>query len=216
MPLRRRLFPQPQSPTLPTALWAHGTDPVHVFHGLASSPWPLVPRLPARLAPRRLFGRSRRGTGRSRRRRRGRGARGLIEPRFQLRHPRLEGLTRGHHCHQCPHQALYCRGGRRPVVRRNAWRWLLRSHMSRAALYSRGSSHQNWSLTISALDHLCGYEFKEARQDKTNLKRFFSHALTIAEAKYWDRPLNDTVKNDALDSRDATAQLVKYLDDVWM
>lgn len=59
-------------------------------------------------------------------------------------------------------------------------------------------------------------EFREARNDKTNLKRFFSHALTIAEAKYWNRPLNDTVKDDILDSRDATAQLVKYLDDVWV
>jgi hypothetical protein len=59
-------------------------------------------------------------------------------------------------------------------------------------------------------------ELKEARQGKTNLKRFFSHALTVAEAKYWDRPLNDTVKKDTLDSRDATAQLVKYLDDVWV
>ena len=59
-----------------------------------------------------------------------------------------------------------------------------------------------------------GVELKEARKDKKNLSRFFSHALTIVEAKYWDRPLNDTVKEDTLDSRDATAQLVKYLEDV--
>ena len=49
-----------------------------------------------------------------------------------------------------------------------------------------------------------GVELKEARKDKKNLSRFFSHALTIVEAKYWDRPLNDTVKEDTLDSRDAT------------
>src|SRR5713226_1693075 len=59
-------------------------------------------------------------------------------------------------------------------------------------------------------------ELREARKDKANLKRFFSYALTIAEAKYGGRPLNDTDKKDILDSRDATAQLVKYLDDVWM
>lgn len=57
-------------------------------------------------------------------------------------------------------------------------------------------------------------ELKEAKKQKGNLKRFFSHALTIAEAKYWGRPLNDTDRKDTLDSRDPTAQLVKYLEDV--
>ncbi len=57
-------------------------------------------------------------------------------------------------------------------------------------------------------------DLKTAREEKDNLQRFFSQALTIAEAKYWDRPLNDMVNADTLDSRDATAQLVKYLDDV--
>src|SRR5713101_3932415 len=57
-------------------------------------------------------------------------------------------------------------------------------------------------------------DLKTAREEKDNLQRFFSQALTIAEAKYWDRPLNDMVNADTLDARDATAQLVKYLDDV--
>src|SRR3990172_4369479 len=57
-------------------------------------------------------------------------------------------------------------------------------------------------------------ELKGARKEKGNLKRFFSHALTIGEAKYWGRSLNDTDRKDTLDSRDPTAQLVKYLEDV--
>ncbi|MFQ5852807.1 MAG: Eco57I restriction-modification methylase domain-containing protein [Candidatus Binatia bacterium] len=57
-------------------------------------------------------------------------------------------------------------------------------------------------------------ELKEAKKQKGNLKRFFSHALTIAEAKYWGRALNDTDRKDTLDSRDPTAQLIKYLEDV--
>jgi len=56
---------------------------------------------------------------------------------------------------------------------------------------------------------------EDARKEKDNLKRFFSHPLTILEAKYWGRRLNDSDPNDTLDRRDPTAQTVKYLDDVY-
>ena len=39
----------------------------------------------------------------------------------------------------------------------------------------------------------------------------FSHAATVLEAKYWDRPLNNWVPQDTLDSSDATGQLLSYL-----
>ncbi len=55
---------------------------------------------------------------------------------------------------------------------------------------------------------------KEASRYKDDLKKFFSKSLSILEAKYWGRRLNDTDKNDILDSRDPTAQTVKYLEDV--
>jgi len=55
---------------------------------------------------------------------------------------------------------------------------------------------------------------KTASKDKTEPKKFFSQALTILEAKYWGRRLNDSDKTDILDSRDPTAQTVKYLEDV--
>ena len=56
--------------------------------------------------------------------------------------------------------------------------------------------------------------YKTSRKLKENPDRFFSHCLTILEVKYWGRRLNDTDKKDILDSRDPTAQTVKYLDDV--
>lgn len=56
---------------------------------------------------------------------------------------------------------------------------------------------------------------EEAHKDKNNLTRFFSHPLTILEAKYWGRRLNDADTKDKLDVRDPTAQTVKYLDDVY-
>jgi len=56
--------------------------------------------------------------------------------------------------------------------------------------------------------------YKKARANKHSNRQFFLQALTILEAKYWGRPLNDTDKNDLLDSRDPTAQTVKYLEDV--
>ncbi len=55
---------------------------------------------------------------------------------------------------------------------------------------------------------------KAASADKENRQKFFSQALTILESKYWNRRLNDSDKNDILDSRDPTAQTVKYLEDV--
>jgi len=57
-------------------------------------------------------------------------------------------------------------------------------------------------------------DYKSARADIDDHRNFFSHALTILEAKYWGRRLNDTDKSDILDSRDPTAQTIKYLDDV--
>ncbi|MBI5327207.1 MAG: Fic family protein [Deltaproteobacteria bacterium] len=57
--------------------------------------------------------------------------------------------------------------------------------------------------------------YEEARKEKDNIPRFFTQALTILEAKSWGRRLNDTDPKDALDTRDPTAQTVKYLDDVY-
>lgn len=54
-----------------------------------------------------------------------------------------------------------------------------------------------------------------ARKEKENITRFFSYPLTILEAKYWGRRLNDSDPKDTLDRRDPTAQTVKYLDDVY-
>ncbi len=45
-----------------------------------------------------------------------------------------------------------------------------------------------------------------ARKDKYDSSRFFSHALTILEAKYWKRRLNDADPKDRLDRRDPTAK----------
>jgi hypothetical protein len=56
---------------------------------------------------------------------------------------------------------------------------------------------------------------EDARKEKLHLSRFFSNAVTILEAKYWGRRLNDTDPKDTLDHRDPTAQTVKYLDDVY-
>jgi hypothetical protein len=55
----------------------------------------------------------------------------------------------------------------------------------------------------------------DARKEKDNLVRFFKHPVTILEAKYWGRRLNDADPKDILDKRDPTAQTVKYLDDVY-
>jgi len=55
----------------------------------------------------------------------------------------------------------------------------------------------------------------DARKHKDNLVRFFKHPVTILEAKYWGRRLNDADPKDTLDKRDPTAQTVKYLDDVY-
>ncbi|MBI3754456.1 MAG: hypothetical protein HY266_10525, partial [Deltaproteobacteria bacterium] len=57
--------------------------------------------------------------------------------------------------------------------------------------------------------------YEEARKEKDDIPRFFTHPLTILEAKSWGRRLNDTDPKDALDTRDPTAQTVKYLDDVY-
>jgi hypothetical protein len=58
-------------------------------------------------------------------------------------------------------------------------------------------------------------DYETAARSPNEPKTYYSHAQAIAEAKYWGRPLNDTVKDDPLDARDATAQLVRYLDEVY-
>ena len=58
-------------------------------------------------------------------------------------------------------------------------------------------------------------DYETAAHSPNEPKTYYSHAQAIAEAKYWGRPLNDTVKDDPLDARDATAQLVRYLDEVY-
>ena len=58
-------------------------------------------------------------------------------------------------------------------------------------------------------------EYESAARSPDESKIYYSKAHAIAEAKYWGRPLNDTVKDDPLDARDATAQLVRYLDEVY-
>src|SRR5437899_1264063 len=57
-------------------------------------------------------------------------------------------------------------------------------------------------------------DYETAARSPNEPKTYYSRAQAIAEAKYWGRPLNDTVKDDPLDARDATAQLVRYLDEV--
>lgn len=56
--------------------------------------------------------------------------------------------------------------------------------------------------------------YREAISFKGDPRNFFARALTILEVKYWGRRLNDADKQDILDSRDPTAQTVKYLEDV--
>jgi hypothetical protein len=58
-------------------------------------------------------------------------------------------------------------------------------------------------------------DYESAGQTPNEPKAYYSHAQAIGEAKYWGRPLNDTVKDDPLDASDATAQLVRYLDEVY-
>lgn len=58
-------------------------------------------------------------------------------------------------------------------------------------------------------------DYESAGQAANEPKAYYSLAHAIGEAKYWGRPLNDTVKDDPLDARDATAQLVRYLDEVY-
>lgn len=58
-------------------------------------------------------------------------------------------------------------------------------------------------------------DYEGAAHSPDDSKAYYSQAQAIAEAKYWGRPLNDTVKDDPLDARDATAQLVRYLDEVY-
>src|SRR5262245_54898348 len=92
----------------------------------------------------------------------------------------------------------------RPIFKALGFTW----HVQPATQRGSKKKRPDYALFASEAD------FKAAREEKENLQRFFSQALTIAEAKYWDRPLNDTVSADKLDSRDATAQLIKSFDDI--
>ncbi len=58
-------------------------------------------------------------------------------------------------------------------------------------------------------------EYEVAARMPDEAMAYYSRAQAIMEAKYWGRPLNDTVKDDPLDARDATAQVVRYLDEVY-
>src|SRR3989441_10581319 len=58
-------------------------------------------------------------------------------------------------------------------------------------------------------------DYESAGRVSNEPKAYYSQAQAIGEAKYWGRPLNDTVKDDPLDASDATAQLVRYLDEVY-
>ncbi len=58
-------------------------------------------------------------------------------------------------------------------------------------------------------------DYETAARIRNEAKAYYSLSEAIGEAKYWGRPLNDTVKDDPLDARDATAQLVRYLDEVY-
>lgn len=58
-------------------------------------------------------------------------------------------------------------------------------------------------------------DYESAGQAPNEPKAYYAHTQAIGEAKYWGRPLNDTVKDDRLDASDATAQLVRYLDEVY-
>jgi hypothetical protein len=58
-------------------------------------------------------------------------------------------------------------------------------------------------------------DYEQAGKNANEPMAYYSLAEAIGEAKYWGRPLNDTVKDDPLDASDATAQLVRYLDEVY-
>src|SRR3990172_10312675 len=79
---------------------------------------------------------------------------------------------------------------------------------------------RDWSSDVCSSD-LDSASLEEVRSGKagayghTPLQHFYSHPLTILEAKSWGRRLNDTDPKDTLDTRDPTAQTVKYLDDLY-
>ena len=49
---------------------------------------------------------------------------------------------------------------------------------------------------------------------KKDWRTFYGRALTILEAKYWDRKLENVVKEDLFSTSDASGQIVRYLMDV--
>lgn len=58
-------------------------------------------------------------------------------------------------------------------------------------------------------------EKADANRARDELARYYTYPITILEAKYWGRRLNDYDAYDQMDKRDPTAQTVKYLDDVY-
>jgi hypothetical protein len=59
-------------------------------------------------------------------------------------------------------------------------------------------------------------DYKNAISDKQYGKKYYSYPIAIAEVKYWNRPLNDTVDEDKINPGDATAQTIRYLDDTFI
>lgn len=93
----------------------------------------------------------------------------------------------------------------RPVLKILGYEWDVQPTTERGAKKKR----PDYALFKDKPSH------EDARKEKNHLIRFFSHPLTILEAKYWGRRLNDADPMDILDRRDPTAQTVKYLDDVY-
>lgn len=93
----------------------------------------------------------------------------------------------------------------RPVLKALGYEWDVQPTAERGAKKKRPdyALFKDWD------------SYETARKDKFDSARFFSQALTILEAKYWGRRLNDSDSKDRLDRRDPTAQTVKYLDDVY-
>ena len=73
----------------------------------------------------------------------------------------------------------------------------------------RGGVKQRPDYALFASDR----DFREALACRRDLGKYYSHCLTVLEAKYWGRRLNDEDRLDIRDSRDPTAQTAGYLDD---
>ncbi len=92
----------------------------------------------------------------------------------------------------------------RPVLKSLGWAYTVQP------VTERGPSKKHPDYALFPNENLCN----EALKNKNNRFRFYQNCLTILEVKYWNRRLNDTDKNDGLDSRDPSAQTILYLEDV--